>query len=106
MWYLKSQGYIDDIVFAIFTDLDKVEGDNKPKSHISLGKFDSQDDTLKDGQNMKWINTKDLNSWSVLINSAKFVMPDQNKTVLADTFTRFIDFYPNLPWIYIPTKDF
>lgn len=49
MWYLKDQGYIDDIVFAIFTDLDKVEGDNKPKSHISLGKIDSEDDTLKDG---------------------------------------------------------
>ena len=41
MWYLKSKGYIDEIVFAIFTDLDKTDGKNKPKSHIKLGGFDN-----------------------------------------------------------------
>jgi hypothetical protein len=50
MWYLKSQGYIDDIVFSIFTDLDRSDGyDSKPKSHIKIGGYDSNDETLKDG---------------------------------------------------------
>lgn len=76
LWQLKHNGYIDDIVFAIFTDLDKTEGDIRPKSHLSLGAYDSSNYTLKDGQSMKWITSKDLNSWAISITSSNFVMDD------------------------------
>jgi len=75
MWYLKSQGYIDEIVFAIFTDLDKSEGsDSKLKSHIKIGGYDKNEETLKDGAELSFMTTKDLESWSISINDVNLVM--------------------------------
>ena len=106
MWYLKSKGYIDDIVFAIFTDLDKLDGENKPKSHIKLGGFDNNNETLKDGTDLTFLASRDLDHWSLTIKDVKIDTPDQNYSLKGDIADKHIEFYPNLPWIYIPVKDF
>ena len=76
MWYLKSQGYIDDIVFSIFTDLDEGYGQSRPKSHIKIGGYDTTNETLKDGAQLNFMTTKDLDSWAISIDNVNIVTQD------------------------------
>ena len=90
---LVKNGHIDHQVFGLFMDL--TEGSH---THLKMGGYDS--DTLVEGQSLNFLETNMGNNWSLDTSSITV-----NGTELIRS-PRFVDFYPNMPWIYVPHDDF
>ena len=90
---LQYNGDIEHQVFALFIDLK--EGFH---THLKLGDYDS--DTLKSGERIHFFNTVSKTNWDLKVTSITL-----NDSELINT-PKTLEFYPNMPWIYLPSDDF
>ena len=101
LYHMKSQKYIDHLVFSIFLKFEN--DDDQATSHIKLGGFDEDSRVLKDGYSMKYLKTENTWEWSLSLQNASLGNQDILQNI---TTSRHIQLYPNLPFIYIPPEDF